>query len=319
MEIFNDHLQTGMKTGMETMKGVLSSIRAMPELPPQRLDDQVAIITGANSGIGKETAREFIKRGAKVILACRDEQKGQATARELGREGGKVVFMRLDLAKLSSVEEFCKRIQREEASIDILVNNAGVFCLEKVMTEDGYELQFQVNHLGHFLLTNLLMDKLKAKDGGRIINVSSVAHWMSIGIPQDVNWEYVRYNGFLAYSNSKLANVLFSTELIKRLKGSSVSVYSLHPGGVATNLGRNIAPYIPDQISGPIASAFNYMAKSPADGAKTTLYCALAPNLPSGYYDDMQKGWMSPLGKNMEMTRTLWSQSEELLGYKSKI
>jgi len=314
-----ESVQGGVQMSIESMKGVVSSIRAGPVLPPTRLDGQVVIVTGANSGIGKETAREFVKRGAKVILACRDEAKGQATVRELSKEGGKAVFAKLDLASLKSVEEFCKKILRTEASIDILVNNAGVFCLDKTITADGYELQFQVNHLSHFLLTNLLIDKLKAQDGGRIINVSSVAHWMSIGIPKDVNWGMVRYNGFLAYANTKFANVLFTEELTKRLKGTSVSAYSVHPGGVSTNLGRNLAEYLPTQLTEVLNTAFNWVAKTPEQGAMTTLFCSLAPNLPSGYYDEMKRGWVNPLANNEDMTKVLWEQSEEFLGYKTKI
>jgi len=139
---------------------------------------------------------------------------------------------------------------------------------------------------------------------------------MSIGIPRDVNWEMIDYNGFLAYSNSKLANVLFSNELAKRMKGKGVSVYSVHPGGVTTNLGRNLAEYIPEQIHDALAAAFKLVAKTPEEGARATLNCVLNQDLPSGYYDDMKEGWMSPLGANYDLTRNLWELSEELTGVK---
>ncbi|XP_023326832.1 retinol dehydrogenase 13 isoform X2 [Eurytemora carolleeae] len=289
IETIQAQFQSGLQLGVESVKGVLCA--KTPTLPNTRLDGQVAVVTGANSGIGLETVWELSKRGAKVILGCRDQLKGEAVARELSKAGGKAVFLKLDLASFKSVEEFCSTIIKGEPSIDILVNNAGVFTTEKTLTEDGYELQFQVNHLSHFLLTNLLLDKIKAQDGGRIINVSSVAHWLSIGIPTDVNWEMVRYNGILAYSNTKLANVLFSTELAKRLKGSPVSVYSLHPGGVSTNLGKNIPQILPEQVTSALAAAFSWVAKTPEQGAQTSLYCCLTPNLPNGYYDNMRRGW----------------------------
>jgi len=314
MDSITESFQIGVKLGVETLKEVIQNVRATPPLPATRLDGQVCVVTGATSGIGYETAREFASRGAKVILGCRDKLRGDKTAKELSKEGGEVVCMKLDLASFKSVEDFCRKILQEESSIDILVNNAGVFCVDKEMTEDGYERQMQVNHLSHFLLTRLLLERIRSQDGGRIINISSVAHWMSIGVPRDVNWEMVRYNGFLAYCNSKLANVLFSNELEKRLRGTGVSVYSVHPGAVSTNLGRDVEKYVPEQIQSALSAAFNWVAKTPNEGAKTTLFCALAPNLPSGYYDEMREGWMSPLGNNKDLTTNLWQLSEDLTG-----
>jgi len=314
VEIIQDNIQTGLQLVTEVVKGVISTVYSKPTLPGKRLDGQVGIVTGATSGIGKETARELAKRGAKVIIGCRDKVRGEATAKELAKEGGKVVFMKLDLASFKSVEEFCKRVVREETSLDFLINNAGMFTLDKIMTEDGYESQFQVNHLSHFLLTNILLDLIKAQDGGRIINVSSVAHWASIGIPTDINWEMVRYNGVLAYANSKLANVLFSKRLEEKLSDTGVSVYSVHPGGVSTDLGRNLPSFLPDQVHGALTTAFNWVAKSPEDGAMTSLFCVLAPNLPSGYYDDMKLGWTNPLTRNKNAISSLWALSENLTG-----
>lgn len=146
------------------------------QLPEVDLSGKVAIVTGANTGIGKETARGLSARGATVILACRNIQKGKAAIKEIG--GQTLRVKECDLASFASVREFCRQINREEKKVDILINNAGMVTMKREMTEDGQEMQFQCNHLGHFLLTNLLLEKLKAaKDGARIINVSSVAHW----------------------------------------------------------------------------------------------------------------------------------------------
>ena len=146
------------------------------QLPDVDLTGKVAIVTGANTGIGKETARGLATRGATVILACRNVKKGEAAAKEIG--GRAVRVIKCDLASFASVREFCRQVSREEKKVDILINNAGMVTMKRELTEDGQEMQFQSNHLGHFLLTNLLLEKMKAsREGARIINVSSVAHW----------------------------------------------------------------------------------------------------------------------------------------------
>ena len=158
---------------LSAISGVVPSSYQLPEVD---LSGKVAIVTGANTGIGKATACGLAARGATVILACRNVRKGEAAAKEIG--GRALRVKECDLASFTSVREFCRQINREEKKIDILINNAGMFTMKKELTEDGQEMQFQCNHLGHFLLTNLLLEKMKAaKDGARIINVSSVAHW----------------------------------------------------------------------------------------------------------------------------------------------
>ena len=176
-------------------------------------------MTGCNRGIGKETVRGLAKRGAKVIMACRNLEAAEAAADEIGLPNIKV--KKCDLASFASVREFCRQIVREEKKVDILINNAGMFSQSRSLTEDGQEACFQVNHLGHFLLTNLLLDKLKAAKAARIINVSSVGHWAVLRFPFDdptfaKSWFY---NGMSVYAITKLANILFTRELAKRLKG----------------------------------------------------------------------------------------------------
>ena len=170
--------EPGKKTGkcFENFLGTITS--AIPpsyQLPDVDLAGKVAIVTGANTGIGKETARGLAVRGASVVLACRNVRKGEEAAKEIG--GRAVRVKELNLASFASVREFCRQINREEKKIDILINNAGMVTMNRELTEDGQEMQFQSNHLGHFLLTNLLLDKIKAAKNARIINVSSVAHW----------------------------------------------------------------------------------------------------------------------------------------------
>ena len=205
------------------------------------LNGKTVIITGANTGIGLETAVDMAQRGARVILACRSPEKGKAAVQAV-KERSKneaVVFSQLDLASLQSVRDFATRILNQEPHIDILINNAGVAKPSYTKTEDGFELHLGVNHLGHFLLTNLLLDRLKEAPAARIVNVSALAHkWATMNF-DDLQSES-SFNVAAAYSQSKLANVLFTRSLAQRLKDTRVTAYSLHPGLVRTELLRNV-------------------------------------------------------------------------------
>ena len=206
-----------------------------------KLDGKTVIVTGANTGIGKDTAVDLARRGARVILACRSAEKGEEAVVEVRARSGndKVVFRRLDLASLESVRQFASSILEEEPTIDILINNAGVMACPYSKTEDGFEMQFGVNHLAHFLLTNLLLDRLKEAPTARIVNVSSDAYTYAKGINfDDLNSEK-SYSPLVAYSQSKLANILFTRSLAKRLAGTSVIANCLHPGVIRTELGRH--------------------------------------------------------------------------------
>lgn len=207
----------------------------------RRLDGKTAIITGANTGIGKETAIDLARRGARVVVACRDEKRALAALGEIKEKSGsaEVIYKWLDLASLSSVRAFSEEVLQEEEHVHILVNNAGVMFPPYTRTKDGFELQFGVNHLGHFLLTMLLLDRIKDSAPSRIINISSHAHYPGYLDFEDMMWER-RYQAQLAYCRSKLANVMFSCELARRLTGSEVTVYSLHPGSIKTELVRHI-------------------------------------------------------------------------------
>ena len=206
-----------------------------------RLDGKTAIITGANTGCGLETAVDFAQRNGRVILACRNRERGEAAVAEVKKRTGNnnVVFMQLDLASLDSVRSFSASVLAQEPRIDILVNNAGVMACPYSKTADGFEMQFGVNHLGHFLLTNLLLERMKKAPAARIVNVSSMGHqWGKINFDA-LNPPPEKYSSWGAYMQSKLANILFTRSLAKRLQGTKVTANSLHPGAVKTELARH--------------------------------------------------------------------------------
>ncbi|KAI8511302.1 hypothetical protein Bbelb_104020 [Branchiostoma belcheri] len=207
-----------------------------------KLDGKTVIITGSNTGIGKVTAKDMARRGARVIMACRDLTRAEAAASEIRQETGNenVVVEKLDLASLASVREFATKINEQEGQLDILINNAGIMFCPQWKTADGFEMQFGTNHLGHFLLTNLLLDKIKASAPSRIVVVASLAHESGRMNFDDVNMTN-NYSTSKAYSQSKLANILFARELARRLEGTKVIVNSLHPGIIETELQRNMS------------------------------------------------------------------------------
>ena len=203
---------------------------------------KTVVITGANTGIGKETALDLAKRNAKVILACRDPEKGRRAVSDIIKKSGNpnVVFRRLDLASFNSIRNFAFEILSEETTIDVLINNAGVMQCPYWKTVDGNEMHFGVNHLGHFLLTNLLLERLMQAPDARIVVVSSRFYERINGIKfDDINSEK-SYNPSEAYAQSKLANILFTRALAKRLEETSVTVNCLHPGVIRTELGRHM-------------------------------------------------------------------------------
>ena len=214
------------------------------------LNGKTVIITGANAGIGKETAVDLARRNARVIMACRSVEKGEKAAVEVRKrsESDNVVFMQLDLASLTSVRQFAARVLEEEPRLDILINNAGVMACPYTKTEDGFEMQFGVNHLAHFLLTNLLLDRLKEAPSARIVNVSSRGYTFGKMNFNDLESEQ-SYKPWGAYGQSKLANILFTHALAKRLEGTSVTTNALHPGMVRTNLAQHL-PHINIKVNG---------------------------------------------------------------------
>lgn len=196
-----------------------------------RIDGKVVIITGANSGIGKETAIDLAKRGGKIYIACRDKKRGEDAMKEIKEksESDEIYFLKLDLASIDSIKNFSEEFLNLETNLHILINNAGVMACPRSFTKDGFEMHFGTNHLGHFLLTNLLLDILKASAPSRVVVVSSLFHIVGKIRKNDLFGEKFYFRWF-AYASSKLANILFTRELAKRLAGTGVTANCLHPG-----------------------------------------------------------------------------------------
>ncbi|XP_038124844.1 retinol dehydrogenase 12-like [Cyprinodon tularosa] len=282
-----------------------------------RLDGKTVLITGANTGIGKETAIDLAKRGARVILACRDKDRANNAAEEIKKKSGNtnVVVKKLDLASLQSVRLLANDVAANEKRLDILINNAGVMCCPPWKTEEGYDMQFGVNHLGHFLLTNCLLDLLKQSAPSRIVNVSSLAHERGKIDFDDIN-QQKNYNPWKSYSQSKLANVLFTRELAKKLEGTGVTTYSLHPGVIRTELGRHFFPNMA-LWKRVLYTPLSFFIKNPREGAQTTIYCAVEESLQneSGlYYSDCARKATAPQGRDDEAAKKLWDLSASMVG-----
>eukprot|EP00795_Rhopilema_esculentum_P003438 gene3438-1813_t len=273
---------------------------------------KTVIITGANTGIGKEVSKELAKRKARVILACRDVEKGRKAAREIFEETGTscdVVVKELDLASFKSIRKFCQNIYDTEPQVNILINNAGVFHPPYSLTEDGYETTFAVNYLGHFLLTNLLLSKLK--DSARVIIVASKLYEKAKIDFENLNAEK-GYKGFDAYKQSKLANLLFAYELCKKVP-RGVTVNSLHPGFVATELPRHKLNNKIKKILYPIF-AFLFM-RTPVEGAQTVVHLATSSELDSvsgGYFGDCKEEKLQPKALDDKVSAKLWELSLEM-------
>lgn len=297
--LFKDYMQGGQFT---------SKVRA---------DGKVVIVTGANTGIGKETVRELAKRGAKVYMACRDMTKCESARNEilLDTKNSNIFCRKCDLASFESIKQFVAEFKKEEQRLDILINNAGVMRLpNRHFTKEGIELQIGVNHFGHFLLTTLLLDLLKKSAPSRIVNVSSLAHVRGHIKVNDLNSDK-HYDSGEAYNQSKLANILFTRALAKRLKGIDVTVNALHPGIVSTELGRYMGfpfnTFIGTILVKPLLWPF---MKYPIAGAQTTLYAALDPSLDKvtgKYFSDCDLKKMADQALDDDMAEWLWQTSEK--------
>jgi NAD(P)-dependent dehydrogenase (short-subunit alcohol dehydrogenase family) len=276
------------------------------------MQGQVCVITGATSGIGKAAAAALAKQGAEVIVVGRDPGRTEATAAAIQSDGAPPPKVEIaDLARLDQVRALASRLDQTLDRIDVLINNAGLVLNERQVTPDGYEHVFAVNHLAPFLLTNLLRPKLTASAPARVITVSSDAHTAARLDLDDPNLEH-GWSSWRSYSNSKLANILFTRELAGRLDGTGVTANCLHPGVVRTGFGRDARPLMRAGIT--IAKPFML---SPERGADTMVYLASSPDVAAktgGYYVKRQLREPSAAARDDGLARRLWEISERLTG-----
>ncbi|PXX00896.1 SDR family NAD(P)-dependent oxidoreductase [Mycolicibacterium moriokaense] len=287
------------------------------DIPDQ--SGRTAVITGANTGLGYETATALAAKGAHVVLAVRNIEKGIEAARgiEQRTSGANVAVQELDLSSLESIRGAADELRSKHETIDLLINNAGVMMTPKSTTKDGFELQLGTNHLGHFTFTNLLLDRVLATPGSRIVTVSSQGHRFVRGIRfDDLQWER-DYNRVRAYGQSKLANLMFTYELQRRLRGTDTIAAAAHPGGSNTELSRNLPPLV-----GVATRLLAPLFQSAEMGALPTLRAATDPGVLGGQYfgpDGFgeQRGYPKVVASSVashdtEAQRRLWAVSEEL-------
>ncbi|WTW92757.1 SDR family NAD(P)-dependent oxidoreductase [Streptomycetaceae bacterium NBC_01309] len=302
----------------------------MPAYGPETTTDEViagidltgrtAVVTGATSGLGLETARVLAGAGAHVVLTARDEAKGAEAVAAVAGPGRSVEAGVLDLTSLASVRAFAAWLLDRHERVDLLVNNAGVMATPLGRTADGFELQFGTNHLGHFLLTNLLVPALLRGAPARVVNLSSGGHLASDIRWDDPNFETTEYHPWQSYGQSKTANVLFTVELDRRLAPRGVRSYAVHPGMIRTNLGRYMNKEQGASLQSKITRADMPAMKSVPAGAATQVWAATAPELADvgGVYtedcgiSDKHAAW----ARDPESAVRLWTLSEELVGEK---
>ncbi len=315
---------------------MLKTLMCDPKLFEKDLSGHIYIVTGANSGSGFATAKQLAEQGAHVVGACRRVQVGKEAFAAVNNLRGSVEIMELDLASLASVRRFADAFLAQYNRLDGLVNNAGVAAQTAGKTADGFETDLGVNHLGHFLLTELLLDTLKASAPSRIINVSSVAHAGMSGIYGEIDFADLHFDNKdwsfgQAYANSKFANVLHALDLSRRLKGTGVSAFSVHPGWIRSNLAKGAVKFVQNVLLRPFSGLLGTMTWY--EGAQTSLHCLLeddAPNHSGKYYsqnsilyphkENRPGGWPMPSphpqGEDMELAKKLHEVSLELVGLK---
>lgn len=276
----------------------------------QRLDGKTVLITGGNSGIGKETAVALALRGARVIIACRDEEKGRKAVREIKARSHNmnVLHMEVDLANMRSIREFSKTFLQKEKRLDILINNAGMPGVLD-WTDDNFSMCFGVNHLGHFLLTNLLLPRLKESSPSRVINLTCSSYKY-----QKLNFQDLNYNlfPFFTYCRSKLANIYFTQELARMMEGKGVTAYAVHPGYVQSRWTCHFS--ILYQILAQVVM-FMFFVSCEA-GAQTVVYCAVSDEVVprnGGYFTDCRPAPLRAFARDSGVAKKLWEASERLV------
>jgi NAD(P)-dependent dehydrogenase (short-subunit alcohol dehydrogenase family) len=278
-----------------------------------RLEGKTVLVTGASSGIGRATAIGLAAEGARLILVGRSPERCEETLAEIRRHTGRddAAMLRADLSSLKEVRRLAEEVLARAGRLHVLLNNAGVTLLRRETTVDGFEATFATNHLAYFLLTGLLLPRLRESAPARIVNVASDAHRFGRLDLGDLQNEQ-RYRPMRVYGQSKTANILFTQELARRIAGSRVTANALHPGGIRSNLGRSRGPVLE-----AVRKLVGLFLKSPEEGARTSLYLASAPEVEgvSGrYFAKCRERRPAAHARDPELARRLWEQSEELTG-----
>ena len=276
---------------------------------------KVVLITGANSGIGFEASVKIASMGAHVVMVARDRRRGDdALVAVKARSGSDTVSLRLcDMASMAGVRALAQDVLARHPRLDVLVNNAGSVKTSREVTEDGLEWTFAANYLGHFLLTNLLLDRLRESAPARVVNVSSDGHRRGTIEFENLQFERGGFSTLTAYARSKLAQVLFTRELARRLEQTGVTVNALHPGAVATGIWAKAAA--PWYVRAPIAVAKVLFMRTPSQGGDRIVYLATSPDvegLTGGYYDKDRLTLPSTLALDQALARRLWDESAKL-------
>ena len=271
---------------------------------------KIAVVTGANSGMGKATAAALADRGARVIMLCRDEERGKAALKELAQKKERELELILcDLGDYDSIRSFARQVKEKYPRIDILVNNAGFISLDRQFTKEGIERQFGINHLGHFLLTMLLLKNMG--EGSRIVNVASGAHKVGRIHFRDINLSK-NFNVVTAYAQSKLANVLFTRYLAEKLMKRGITVNCCHPGAVATNIGIDRKTGFGKTVTGMLKPFF----RTPEEGARTAVFLATdesVEGITGGYFYNCEIAKSSKMSKDMKLAKQLFVFSKKLI------
>jgi NAD(P)-dependent dehydrogenase (short-subunit alcohol dehydrogenase family) len=277
----------------------------------ENMNEKICLVTGANSGIGKVTAKALAAGGATVIMVCRNRDKGESARGEIVREtrNENVSLMIADFSDLSQIRRLAAGVRAKYPRLHALVNNAGAYNGKRKLTADGYEATFAVNHLGYFMLTVELLDLLKSSAPARIVNVSSDAHRSAHIDFSDLNLEN-GYSGWKAYGQSKLANALFTYELARRLEGTGVTANCMHPGVVGTAFFNNIGG-----LAGKIMGLFAPFMRTPEKGAETVIWLASSPEvegITGKYFVDRKERATNPESYDMAVAARLWEVSERM-------
>ncbi len=274
---------------------------------------KICLVTGSNSGIGLVTARELARAGARLVMLCRNAERGEAARASIVAATGStsVELLLGDLSSLESVAAFAETFRSKYERLDVLVNNAGLSLPVRHLTDDGVEMMFAINHLGHFALTCHLAESLKAAERARVVNVASMGHWAGRIDMDNLQCEK-SFNAVGQYCNTKLANILFARALAERVSQFGISSYSLHPGVIRSGFAQDEAGWFGHlvKLGGPFMS-------SPEKGAQTSLYLATASGIESdsgSYFANKKRAMCSPAAKSQAKAEALWQESERLSG-----